>query len=187
MFGKSNPMKRSGFTLIEIVVVIVIIGIMAAIIVPNLRGPTALYERKAFIEKFNSLLFLGWQQALITHTIQEIKYNIKEKKISLLSVPSFKSDGTPEEKEPKGLYRPTVISIPEQFELINFFIEGYDEMSKGDRAAIYFFIMPDGLAQDVIINISDTKDPLPNGDPRPVGLELNPFTVQLKTYDTFRK
>ena len=47
--------------------------------------------------------------------------------------------------------------------------------------------MPDGMAQDVIINLVDTKDFLPDESARPVGLVLNPFSVQLKEYDTFQK
>lgn len=181
-------MNLKGFTLIEMVVVILIIGAMATIIIPNFRGPTASYERKAFIEQLNSLFFLGWEQALVTHTIQEIKFDIKAKKVSLFAVESFSSEEKPVEKEPKGLGQPTTIDIPDQFEFKNFYIEGYDEMSRAaGRYIFWFYIMPDGLAQDIIINMVDTKDTRANNEPRPVGLELNPFSVQLKEYDTFRK
>ena len=43
------------------------------------------------------------------------------------------------------------------------------------------------MTQDVIINFYDTKDVLPDESPRPVGLVLNPFSAQLKEYDTFKK
>jgi hypothetical protein len=42
------------------------------------------------------------------------------------------------------------------------------------------------MAQDVVMNFIDTKD-TQDGKPLQVGLVLNPFTAQFKTYDTFQK
>lgn len=189
MFGKyNNSMRNQGFTLIEIVVAIAIIGLMATIVVPNLFGPTASKERKNFVAKVNGLLFLGWQQALITHKIHKATFNINQKKVFLEVVESMDSANKPKTSPVKIDYQATSIEWPEQFEIKNFFIEGFDEKTRGTGQNVFFFyIMPDGLSQDVIINLFDTKDILPNGSARPVGLVLNPFSVQLKEYDTFQK
>ena len=168
-------MNLQGFTLIEIIIVIVIIGLMSAIAIPNLRGPTASYERKAFIEKFNSLLFLGWQQALITHKLVEIKCDILDKTISMVGVESIDASGKPTEKELKGLYRSTTIPIPDQFEVKNSILKGMMKCPERRRAQFWFFIMPDGLAQDVIINLTDTKDHFTKWRSATCWIRIKPF------------
>lgn len=184
-------MRNQGFTLIEILVAIAIIGLMATVVVPNLFGPTASRERKSYIAKVNGLLFLGWRQALITHKIHQITFDIKKKKVHVDVVEGMDSSDKPKTAPVKIDYLQTSIEWPEQFELKNFYIEGTDEVKQnlGNKTVeeYWFYIMPDGIAQDVTINIIDTKDVLPDGSPRPVGLVLNPFSVQLKEYDTFQK
>ncbi len=181
-------MRNQGFTLIEIVVAIAIIGLMATIIVPNLFGPTAAAERKSFIAKVNGLLYQGWQQALITHKIHLAKFNMNQRKVSIEVVENLDTPNKPKTSPVHIEYQSKSIEWPEQFELKNFFIEGFDEVARSAGQKVFFFyIMPDGMAQDVIINFFDTKDSLPNGSARPVGLVLNPFNVQLKEYDTFQK
>jgi prepilin-type N-terminal cleavage/methylation domain-containing protein len=181
-------MRKQGFTLIEIVVAIAIIGFVATILVPNLFAPTAAKERKNFIAAINGLLYLGWQQALITHKIHIATFNLHKKKAYLEVVQNIENPSNPKAVPIAINYQPTSIDWPEQFEVQNFYIEGSDEKSRGAAQNVFFFyIMPDGLAQDVIINLYDTKDVLPDGSPRPVGLILNPFSVQLKEYDTFKR
>ena len=123
----NNSMRNQGFTLIEIVVAIAIIGFMAAIVVPNLFGPTAATERKSFIAKVNGLLFLGWQQALITHKIHMATFDINQKKVYLEVVESMDSADKPKTSPVKIDYQATSIEWPEQFEIKNFYIEGTDE------------------------------------------------------------
>ena len=181
-------MRNQGFTLIEIVVAIAIIAVMATVIAPNLFGPTAATERKSFVAKLNGLLFLGWQQALITHKIHMATFNINKKKVYLEVVENTDVPNKPKTAPVKIEYQATSIDWPEQFEIKNFYIEETDEVARAVGQNVFFFyIMPDGMAQDVIINFFDTKDMLPNGSARPVGLVLNPFSVQLKEYDTFQK
>src|SRR5438105_288539 len=66
--GKS----RFGFTLIEIVVAILIIGIVATIVVPNLVRQLPYYERQQFVTKLNALTQLAWNNALTTGKIHRV-------------------------------------------------------------------------------------------------------------------
>lgn len=183
-------MNRTGFTLLEILIVLALIGLLGAVIVPNLRRVTPRYERDQFIARLNALVQLGWQQAVIQHTIHQVIFNIGEKRVAL-SQDTGKRDATgdPVFETVKGLYLSTSFELPAQFNIKQFFIEGFDEMSRfvGRKTAeLWFYIVPEGMTQDVIINLVDTKDTR-NGKPRPVGLVLNPFTAQFKVYDTFQK
>jgi prepilin-type N-terminal cleavage/methylation domain-containing protein len=181
-------MRKHGFTLIEIVVAMAIVGFVATILVPNLLAPTAAKERKNFVAAVNGLLYIGWQQALITHKIHIATFDLNKKKLYLEVVQSMDNPSNPKRVPVHINYQATSIDWPEQFEIQNFYIEGYDEKARSARQNVFFFyIMPDGMAQDVVINLYDTKDVLPDKSPRPVGLILNPFSVQLKEYDTFQK
>ena len=181
---------KKGFTLLELMIVIVIIGIIGAITVPNLQRTTPRYERESFIARFNTLLRYGWQQALITHKVHRINVDIGKRLITL-TVDSEEKDKSGEStfvaiKDP---VEDTTISIPDQLNIKQFFIEGFDMMTKFSRsktASVWFYIIPEGMVQNVVINMTDTKDVRDN-QARPVGLILNPFSAQLKIYDSFQK
>ncbi len=182
--------KREGFTLIEILIVLALIGLLAKIIVPNLQRLTPQYERKQFIGKLNEILQLGWQQSIITHKTCKIVFAVNERKVSLeIATGNYDRRGTEIFEPIKGHYLKTTFIWPEQFKFKQFFIEGFDEMARfvgRESSSIWFYLVPGGLAQDVIINILDIKD-LKNNKPRMIGLVLNPFTSQFNVYDTFQK
>jgi len=183
--------NRTAFTLIELMVAIAVIAIMATIIVPNIFRLQPRYERKQFIADLNSLVRYGQQHAITSGKVQQIFVNITKKMMELRS-PSGKKDaqGQDEYTLVQRMYVPTHINIPASAQIKNFIIEGFDEVGKytnSKTAELWFFIVPEGLTQEVIINFLDTNDKMYNGKPRPIGLVLNPFTAQFKEYDTFQK
>ncbi|HLJ30864.1 MAG TPA: prepilin-type N-terminal cleavage/methylation domain-containing protein [Candidatus Babeliales bacterium] len=189
-FSSKAPKNRFGFTLLELIITIAIIGLLSAIIVPNLSRTTPRYERQAFIARFNTLVQYAWQQSLVTHQIQRVTVDVGKKKITLATATG--------EKDNKGelIFKPienavedTEVTIPDQIQIKQFFIEGFDMMTKFARtktATVWFYLVPEGMAQNVVINFLDTKD-VRDDQPRQEALVLNPFTAQFKTYDTFQK
>lgn len=191
MSGLGQVNKRA-FTLIEIMVVLALLGLMAIIIVPNLWRAQPTYERTNFITKLNALLLFGRQHAIITDKLHKVSCDFAQRKITLLSQVSTHGKERDEYKPVQQAFAPTSVEIPEAIEVKNLFIDnsGFDEMKKSvvnKTAEVWFFIVPEGLAQEVTMNFIDTKDTLYDGSPRPIGLVLNPFTVQFREYDSFQK
>jgi prepilin-type N-terminal cleavage/methylation domain-containing protein len=173
---------KQGFTLIEIVVAIFIMGLLVAVIIPNFR-PRPGEERKKFIAELNALVALGWYNALVTHKLHRI-YALPGKHEIELQIQT--GDGRSLTFElVKKAYLTSRLSMPSQIDIEQIIIEGNAE--RRELTYFYFVIMPDGLAQDVILNCYDKKDKLPNGEYRPLSLVLNPFSAQFTTYDTFQK
>lgn len=174
---------NQGFTLIEIIVAMLIVGLLMTALVPVLRSRPA-DERKAFIAEFNALVALGWYNALITHKVHRLYVQPQKHEITLQIQSS--TDTKVLSFEPvKKAYLATRLSMPTQFEVQQFIVVGAPPAE--NPIDFYFVIMPDGLAQDVIINMYDKKDKLPNGEYRPFSLMLNPFSAQFTTYDAFQK
>lgn len=182
---------KQGFTLIELIITIAVVAMLAAVIVPNLMRSQPNYERKSFIAALNGLLKYAQSNAIITYTNQQIVLDLEHHFIELR--------GQTDEKDPQGgfvykkiqgPYTNTTIKIPENIEIKNFIIEGFDEVGKSSTrktGQVWFFIVPEGMAQEVTMNFVDKKDRLYNDKPRATGLVLNPFTVQFKEYDSFQK
>jgi type II secretion system protein H len=182
--------KKSGFSLLEIMIVLMLIGIIGSIITPNLQRSTPRYEREEFIARFNALTQLAWQQALMKHQLYQVSVDIGKRAI-FLSQPTGTVDrsGNPVFKPAQDVVQNTSFVIPEQFDIKQFFIEGFDMMAKFTKSKteeVWFYVVPGGMTQDVVVNFVDNKD-LYNNAPRQVGLVLNPFSAQFKVYDTFQK
>ena len=188
MLGRSNK-NYPGFSLLELMVVMVILGLMLAITIPNLLKRKPLYEQKAFVASLNAFMAEAWQRGLTTQKIQKIVFDIPQRTVLL--------EQETNQQDPQGgaqfspvvvQYAPAAPSWPQSFEIQQFFVQGADELASrtSTKHTVWFFVLPGGLAQEVIINMVDTKNQTDLDEGKKIGLVLNPFTVQFKTYDEFQ-
>lgn len=184
---------KNGFTLFEILIALALIALLGTVIVPNLTTRVPAAERKAFVANLNALVGFAWQQALITNKLHKVSVDLGKKLISV----SVRSDAPADSKQKDEPFEPikqanikTSLVWPDNLVVKNFYIEGFDEAARYGSGRkmeeTWFFIVPEGLAQDVVINITDTKD-RSRGRPKQIGLVLNPFTAQFKEYGTFQQ
>lgn len=179
MFG--NKVKL-GFSLLEIIIAIAIIGVMAMIVVPRLRfrGGNAL---DALVDKIATLTNSGYERAIMTGKLHRVFFSFKEHPYVELQIARDKKASDTEQKFEKAATEYATVSFDwdERFVVKNFYIKGFDEAAKGNLNDAWFYILPEGMSQEIVINIVDET----TGDER--GLVLNPFHVKFTMYDTFQK
>lgn len=185
-------MKNRGFSLLELMVVIALIGAMMAIVVPRIRGKNPKQEREEFLTQLNALTKFAWQNGVTSGKVQKIVFNFETNRITVWESTGKKdSKGELITTQVKKAYQGTTIKILPHLILKNFYIEGFDEVAKygagGSVTDVHFFIMPGGLTQSVIINFVDTKEKRAGSRGKPVGLVLNPFTTEFKMYGIFKE
>ena len=183
--------SKAGFSLLELIVALAIIGIVLTAALPNFIKRKPGYEQKAFITQLNAFMAQAWQQGLVTQKIQKIVVSTQNKKITLeQETGTDDGKGEPLFQQLTLPYIPTVLVIPESLEIRQFFVQGVDEFSGGaskrSTEAVWFFIVPGGMAQEVVINMFATQGKDAGQEDKEMSLVLNPFTAQFKMYDVFQ-
>lgn len=183
---KNNP----GFSLLEIMIAVAIIGMVAATVVSNFARRMPRAQRENFINSLNNLAQFARQRTLITRKLHKVAFDLAQRRAWIEQQMGKDSKGEPVFAPIKSASIRASYSWEPHFVFQNFFIEGVDELSaysSGKKTEeVWFFIVPDGLAQEVTINVADTKDTI-NKRSRHIGLVLNPFTAEYKVYDEYQK
>lgn len=185
-----SGISKNGFTFLELLVVMMLIGIMATLVVPNLRHLVPNYRHKEFIAHFNSLTQLAWQNALITQKLHRVWFDINKKIVRVEIEKPIEHEG--EKKEFVLVQAPYIsaqYTVPDSIEIQNFYVEGTDMLRQPGikTETIWFYVVPDGMVQEVIINAVDTRNLDEQEKPKQFSIIINPFTAHMTTHETFTK
>ncbi len=181
---------KPGFSFLEIVVVLLILGLIGSVIIPNLQFRAADYQRKELVQKLGALVRAGWQQALQSQQLHRVWFDLKTKIVRLERVIEPRGEGQKPRYEPVNVaYATTQFTLPDAITIKQFFIQSSDALNQpGIKVeSVWFYIVPEGLVQEVIINALDGNDIDPQGQAHQFSLIVNPFTAQLSLYESFSK
>ena len=177
---------QRGFTLLELMVVLVLIGLLATILIPNLRRQAPNHDRKELAGYLNAISLFAMQRAVETHRVHKIVLNLSKRTISL-EMQSPKKDNKDVFVPVKSSFLRTEFRWAPHLIFKNIYIDKEDKMQLFQKLAeTWFFIIPEGIGQAVVLNILDMKDTRMNIKGKQVSLVLNPFTLQFKEYDSFQ-
>lgn len=179
---------KQGFSFIEVLMTVTIIALIGTVVVPIMLRKDPREERRLFLTQLNGLIGFGQQQAIITGKEQKVEFNFPI--IRLLAASDKRSsEGTVVYEPIKGAAITTEMTMPKHLEIKQFLLEGKNEMDRflgASAKTVWFFVMPNGIAQAIIINVVDKKDGKAEGKGRQIGWVLNPFSAQFKEYDEFQ-
>ena len=168
--------------------VMAIVAVVATVALPNLMQRMPSYERKALVTRLNACMAQVWQQGLVSQKIQRVTFDIQKRTLVLEQETDQVDPVTqqPVYKEVLAQYAGRV-TWPQTFVIKQFFVQGFDELTSQQKTdKIWFYLLPAGMAQEVVINLVDTKNAPADQEGKKMSLVLNPFTVQFKTYDDFQ-
>lgn len=179
---KSINLKQSGFSLLEIIVAMAIVAVMATQI-PRLTRINYNQQEK-FIADLNMLARNAYTQAVVSGRPTQLFFDFESqiKKVTMraaMDSTSLTTSGQKSDQTNKSNFQTVQSEFgndsliwDDNFEVEKFIIDGKDEAIGGKLKTVWFYIMPDGLAQQVTLVLQD------QAVGKSFELELNPFFVQ---------
>lgn len=181
---------KQGFSFIELMLILFIMGLALSMAIPTLQYLFPGYRQREFIARLSALAQIGWQQALSTQRIHRILLDVEHRKIIL----EKETDTRDNLNQP--IFQPTtitlidtILNIPDTIEIRQFYLGAQELLARAGikTEKVWFYIMPDGLTQEVIINFLNTQQVDAQGQARQYSLVLNPFNARFTLYEEFRK
>ena len=149
MFGIARKNKYPAFSLVELIIVVAIIGLMAAIILPNLQIFKKRQADKEFIASLNYISKLASDNASNTGKLHRVVFDLDN---AQLFVEHQKGDNFVRFENTNLTNTGTFEAV----EIVNIFINGIDEMElksgESKKNTVWYFVVPNGLTQEVVIN-----------------------------------
>ncbi len=171
-------------------IALAMLGVLAYAVMPTNNGRALRAERQKFSSVLNGLAREGWVRALTDGHCYRLMFRFPERTVRLEKMEKDVLTGDARYTDVFVDREFSKYQWPDYFEFRNFFLEKVDEMAErkaGETTdTVFGFILPEGIAQEIVLNILDTKDSLSSPDGRELCVVLNPFSVQFEAYEKFQ-
>lgn len=177
MNGLASGISK-GFTLIELALVIAIIAILGMVVIPRItvKGTR---PRDIFTEHLNMLMNAAYGNAITMGKVHRVVFDLNKDIVFVEQAKSERDSAGQLQFEPiVSEFFTTTLPIPTDFLIKQFFIKGKDSMAGGKTDKVWFFITPEGRAQEVSVVVEDVENR------QTFNLVLNPFKAMFKENDT---
>ncbi|MFH1644648.1 MAG: type II secretion system protein [bacterium] len=178
--------KIPAFTLIEMMVVIILVGIMATIVIPRLYWRKPQTEWQNVLDDLNNMVFFARQEAVSDKKIYRLLFKSNQNEPDFIIV---QEEGIDEENPTKKIYEQvrsyyfdTKYEFDESIKMVAFY-SGGKEMFEENKNVGYCYVVPDGLVQDVMIRMIRRKDEKESK----VSFKMMPFQGEFVMYEGFLK
>jgi len=161
-----HSFAKPGFSLLEIIVAMAIVAVMATQI-PRLTRINYNQQEK-FVADLNMLARNAYTHALVSGRPTQLFFDFESQVKKIIIRVENKTVFEPVQSD----YGNDSLVWNDNFEVEKFIIDGKDEAGGGKLKTVWFYIMPDGLSQQVTLVLRD------EAVGKQLELELNPFFVQ---------
>lgn len=179
---------QHGFSLLELMIVLALLGLLGAFAVPNLFKIKQGAERKDFIAAFQMILKDCVTRSIIQNKMHQIFIDIEHEVIQMreFDPTSIETHQHKKFKKVEEFGYVTEIKFLKRFVIRNFFINHVDEVTPGNAMLnVSFYIMQDGTSQAIVANFidQDVDGIMPDVQ---FSCLINPFYARVSMYDTFQ-
>ena len=103
MTPKQRPagMNQRGFSLIELIIVLIIITLAAALVTPSLSRFSKTIELKGAAKKISGILRYYRSEAVHTGTVYQVLFNSETREVKVQNVPQEENEGNNQKKDQK--------------------------------------------------------------------------------------
>lgn len=183
--------KTNGFTLLELLVVMALFFAMTTTVIRMMYRRDPARDHKNFVAAIDRLTTNAWQRSIQTKTIHRLFFDLNARRMTIQEHQPAK-DESPKAICTKGKfaaitssYIDSSYSWPETIIIKNIYINDEDMLTYSQE--VWFCIMPDGMGQRTVLNVIDRKDQRIAREGYRFSLVLNPFTMQFREQDGFKK
>lgn len=178
--------KRGAFSLIEILVVVVVVGILATMALPRLAKKQPEAEWNSILEEVNNLVYYARQESISNQQTYRLRFQSNPTDQDSVQVEVERQDPN---KPRQTIYTPVksyyfkpVYKFPEVI-MLHAVYHGKKEMLSENKNNAYCYIIPNGLVQEVLVHLERTTD---EGKSRST-LKMAPFFGRFELLEGFVK